>query len=218
MEYTAIGDPVNLASRVEDFCKPFGADILITEFTWSLIEDKFITEEMHPVTVKGKEKPVRVFAVINFKNADGPQTLTQVRELLGIEVPNVAAIYEEEKKYNIPSQRQNSEHDTLTGPVIKVTSFGSSAWVKGPAGKPVPVCFAWNTSNFKPDIHVVVDIASDQSFNSVVESREAIDTFSVSIPMKPGIYWWRIYPVYSGTREPINQFFSGGILVVDTHV
>jgi len=227
MEYTVVGDPVNLASRVESLCKPFGADILITENTWHLTGDKFITEEMLPVTVKGKEEPVRVFAVINFKNAEGPQTLAQVRELLGIEVPDAAAMGEGEKKYNIPVQKQiqkqSSENETESrpitesGPIIKMISFGSSAWIKGPAGKPVPVNFVWNTSNFNSDIHVIVEIASDQDFNSIVESREVVDSISVSIQMKPGIYWWRVYPVYSGYTEPINQAFPSGVLAVDTH-
>ncbi|MHC6203960.1 adenylate/guanylate cyclase domain-containing protein [Breznakiellaceae bacterium SP9] len=108
MEYTVIGDPVNLASRTEALNKPLGTDILITEDTWLLVKDRFITEEMPPVTVKGKEKPVRMFAVVNLRAQAGkdqplPHTLAQVREVLGIEPPDISNVDTgaEEKKYKI---------------------------------------------------------------------------------------------------------------------
>jgi adenylate cyclase len=103
MEYTVIGDPVNLASRTEALNKPLGTDILITENTWNLCGERFITEEMPPVKVKGKEKPVRMFAVVSAKGAKGPQTLADVRRLLGIEAPDISKVdtNEEEKKYKI---------------------------------------------------------------------------------------------------------------------
>ena len=104
MEYTVTGDPVNLASRVESLNKSFYTDILIAEDTWRLVRKKFITEEMPSVMVKGKEKPVRIFAVVNFaRSTKGPRSLAKVRRILGIKAPDISKvdINTDEKKYTI---------------------------------------------------------------------------------------------------------------------
>jgi adenylate cyclase len=112
MEYTVIGDAVNLADRTEALTKPLGTDILITENTWELIKDHVITEEMPLVQIKGKEKPIRLFAVVNTTDAEGegePKNLAELRNLLGIPTPDLSSIDtgEVEKKYKIERIRSD---------------------------------------------------------------------------------------------------------------
>ena len=86
MQYTAIGDNVGIAYEMEELAMQHGVDILISEDTWRLVGDLFFTEELPAVKIKGKEKPVRLFAVINFTGEiKGPQSIDEVRSIMGIE-------------------------------------------------------------------------------------------------------------------------------------
>jgi adenylate cyclase len=62
-EITVIGDAVNLCSRLESLTKEYHLDLLVGESAADLVQDKFHFQEVDYVTVKGKTKPVKVYAV-----------------------------------------------------------------------------------------------------------------------------------------------------------
>lgn len=65
-DYTVIGDSVNTASRTEGLCKPYGVEIIVTEFTKRELDNTIIFRRLDRVAVKGKKEPMRIFEVIGF--------------------------------------------------------------------------------------------------------------------------------------------------------
>ncbi len=66
MDFTIIGDGVNLAARLESACKQYAARILISESTYKKLRGTYRTREIDLVVVKGKTQPVAVYEVLDY--------------------------------------------------------------------------------------------------------------------------------------------------------
>jgi adenylate cyclase len=66
MEFTVIGDPVNIAARVEALTRVHNVDILVTEAVHKTLDPRFVARAMPPVAVKGKTEPIATFAIESY--------------------------------------------------------------------------------------------------------------------------------------------------------
>ena len=66
MNYTLMGDNVNLGARLEGTNKVYRTNIIISENTYGLVKDKVIARELDNIRVQGKNKPVLIYELIDY--------------------------------------------------------------------------------------------------------------------------------------------------------
>ena len=108
MDYTVIGDGVNLAARVESACKKYGAHILTTEYSFNAFKATYRTRQVDNMIVKGKTKPVKVYEVLDYHTKESFPNMIEVLEMFnnGMEFYNEAK-WDDAIKYFKKAEKAN---------------------------------------------------------------------------------------------------------------
>ena len=83
MNYTMMGDTVNLAARLEPAAKQYGVYTIVAQNTYKVVKDQFEWRMLDYLTVKGKKKPVKAYELFSVKddlNNDQSQLITAFNE------------------------------------------------------------------------------------------------------------------------------------------
>lgn len=78
MDFTMVGDGVNLAARLESACKKYGTRILISETTYAGLKGTYRIRDVDDVIVKGKSTPVRIYEVLDYHTQESFPHLMEV--------------------------------------------------------------------------------------------------------------------------------------------
>jgi adenylate cyclase len=71
--YTAMGDGMNLAARLEAANKPFGTYIMISQFTYEIVKEQCLCRWLAEITVQGKAEPIKVYELLRRRLPGEPE-------------------------------------------------------------------------------------------------------------------------------------------------
>lgn len=80
MEFTAIGDGVNLGSRLESISKQYGCDIIMSHNTYQPCKDRVWSRELDLIRVKGRNEPVAIYELVGLRSDSMSSQKQQILE------------------------------------------------------------------------------------------------------------------------------------------
>jgi adenylate cyclase len=92
MNYTMMGDTVNLAARLESAAKQYGVFVMISHFTHTMIKDDFEARQLDKITVVGKSEPVVVYELMAQKG----KLSADLEKMRGLYSEGMAHFYKQE--------------------------------------------------------------------------------------------------------------------------
>jgi class 3 adenylate cyclase/CHASE2 domain-containing sensor protein len=92
MNYTMMGDTVNLAARLESASKQYGVFIMISHFTYEMVKNDFEVRQLDKITVVGKSEPIVVYELISEKGKWNPE----IAKMADLYSQGLAAFYKQE--------------------------------------------------------------------------------------------------------------------------
>lgn len=108
MDFTSIGDTVNLAARLEGANKAYGSKAIITEAVFAKLKDTFVCRELDFITVKGKTEPVRIYEILQTKAA-AVEKLFEIKDLFekGLDAYRKQEWDKAEEKFRLCNEKYN---------------------------------------------------------------------------------------------------------------
>ncbi len=115
LDYTVIGDNVNLASRIENLTKFYKCPIIISQTTLDelkeeIINSRFLTREVDTVIVKGKSNPIKIYEILCFNDDSEKKKMIERKNLF----EHGLKLYKESKFEEAIHQFKNIEKDYLS--------------------------------------------------------------------------------------------------------
>jgi hypothetical protein len=110
MDFTSIGDTVNLAARLEGANKTYGTKSLITGTVQARVREQFLCREIDLLTVKGKRQPVRIYEVLQELKSSG-EKLREIKKYFetGLSLYRKQMWAEAQKAFRFLAQRYQDE-------------------------------------------------------------------------------------------------------------